>query len=332
MINPLKLALLSLLGSALVVMALLLIPVPVANPPRSQKPQPAVRGTIKDPEQRAKEEEKRRQEKLEREKERIREELRKKLEEEKKRFEEELRRKEIEEERVRLEEERKELEKNRRWMEEQRRRLDETRERMEEELRRLAEERRKMAEERAKAAEPKAEQPPAPKPPNPPEAAPELPKIPPRSARKGGFFIYIDPPNLDALRANGFTLAVADAEGYVSHIVELDPSNRILRLREYGRDDRGSFAEVMFRIRDPGRVKGLSPISRELRRRNRTGSLRLLISRTMYNSRIAPLIREGRAFASRYRLDFDGIRIRVEQKEDRTTWEGIYSQGSFYRR
>lgn len=324
MIHVFKYLALSLGGAGAVVIALLLIPMQVANPPEKEKP--VVQGRMEDPKK--KEEEERRK---------LEEELRKKLEEEKRKLEEEKKLAELEAERKKVEDARAEVEEQRKQLEEERQRIE--RERAEipkppspEELRRMIEE----------AVAKQVPPPPAPAPPLPepppdlkPEPAPELPKADmhtPPSKRLGSFFIYVDVPRsdpLETLRRNGFALAVADSDGFITHVVRMDASNRVVGYKEFNRDDRSVYGDVMFRLRDPRRIEGLAAVDRAVAQAFEGASLRLLILRATYNQAVAPLIQQARHFAEKYKLDFDGIRLAID---DGPAWEGIYSKGRFYRK
>jgi hypothetical protein len=314
MIQSVKFTALSLLGSGLVIAALLLIPVDIGEPPAKEKP--AVQGKMADP---AKKEE----------------EIRKKIEEELRRKQEEERRREE--------------------LAQQLKKLEEDRNRLVEEVKALKEappppppptvtpeQMKKMIEEAVRVATAKPEQPPPVPPPlqvqaPKPEPAPELSvsETSPTAPRKGGFFLYVDIPksgSLDALRRNGFALALADSEGFVTHVVELDASHRITGYRAFDRDDRSLYADVMFRIRDPGSIQGIAAVDRKASADYPDSSLKLLILRATFNKGIAPLIDEARAFSKRHRLELDGVRLRVEADGSSASWEGIYSKGWFYRK
>jgi hypothetical protein len=318
---------LGLVGSGVVLAALLLIPIPVDHPPEKEKP--VVKGKIEDPQK--KEEEKRA--KLEEELKKRLEEERKKIEEEKHKLEEERKLAELETERRKVEAERAEIQDQRRRLEEERLRLE--RERAEAPRPPTPEELRRMIEE-AMAKQP-------PPPPPPPEVVPDLkpepaPELPPAdvenppSKRKGGFFIYVDVPRsapLDTLRRNGFALAVADSDGFITHVIRLDAGNRVLGYKEFSRDDRSVYGDVMFRLRDPRRIEGLASIDRAVGQAYEGSTLKLLILRTTYNQTVVPLIQQGQRFAERHKLDFDGIRLAIDEAP---AWEGIYSKGKFYRK
>lgn len=325
MIHALKYLGLGLGGAGSVVIVLLLIPMHVANPPEKEKP--VVQGKIEDPKK--KEEEQRRK---------LEEELKKKLEEEKRKLEEERRLAELEVERKRIEDARAEIEEQRKRLEEERLRIE--RERAEMRRPPTPEELRRMIEEAVAKQAPPSPPTPAPPPLEPaPELKPELaPEVPPAdvnnppSKRKGNFFIYVDAPHsapLETLRRNGFALAVADSDGFITHVVRMDGSNRVVGYKEFGRDDRSVYGDVMFRLREPRRIEGLAAVDRAVSQAFEGSSLKLLILRTTYNQAVAPLIQQGQRFAEKYNLDFDGIRLTIDEGP---AWEGIYSKGKFYRK
>ena len=313
---------LSAVGSGIVMAGLLLISISVDNPPEKEKP--VVKGKIEDP--------KKKEEDL---KKKLEEELRKKLEEEKKKAEEELKHKQIEETLKELDEERRKTEVERRKLEEERRKVEAEKASAPkpptpEEMRRMIEEALKQL---PQPSPPQPEKPAAP-PPDLPKAepAPEIPQADienPPSKRKGGFFIYVDSAPLDTLRRSGFVLAVADSEGFVTHVVGLDAGNRVTGYKEFDRDDRSVYGDVMFRLRDARKMQGVAAIDRSVSEAFEGSSLKLLILRATYNKGIAPLILQGQKFAERYKLDFDGIRISLG---DEPAWEGVYSRGKFYRK
>jgi hypothetical protein len=190
---------------------------------------------------------------------------------------------------------------------------------------------------KAEQAPPRVVMAPAPPPPHEAEEAPEVAGLgSPSLSGKGGFFIYIDvdkgSETLDALRQHGFEFAVADADGFVSHMVEMDGNNNFLRFREFDREDRNRFADVMFRIRDTRNIPGLGSIETQMRRQFQRTTIKLLISRSVFNQVVMPMVREAQGFSGRYRLGFDGIRLAVPLTRDSIDWAGIYFNGKFYKK
>lgn len=190
-----------------------------------------------------------------------------------------------------------------------------------------------------KVREPPKEPVPAPAPKVPPkldsprprgEVVPELKEA---SKKKSGLFICIDiEGGLPALLARGFRPAVADADNYVTHIIDLDAGPAISGIREFDRADRAVFADVMFRVPDVESVDGLAALSRSVRQKLPNASVKLLILRGVYNNEIAPLLKEARSFAAARRLAFDGVRLVIRAGSAAIEWDGIYADGMFYRR
>lgn len=347
--QTIKFLVLSFAGAGIFLYALVKIPVNFEKPPPPPRPV-AVQGRIRPPDEKEK---------------KLKEEIEKKLEEERKRREEErareeeIRKKEEEENRKEREQLRKEMEK----IAEAVKKLAEetakpppppppqvtpeaiarairdamplpkesppplTKEEIESMLRKEME---RWKEEVKPPSPPPVPPPPPAPPPKPvaPIADPAIKEAVVQATKKGTFYLHLHYDTITAIRRLGLEFGVSMPDGTVTHLVVLDAQNSVVRFEDYGREERGKFQETVFRTKT---VPGVREIESAVLARFPGYTVRLLVPRSVWHAKFAPLIHRARTFCARYGLPFEGILIAIPEEEGDPYLDQIYSQGNIYR-